>query len=62
MLADRNLARLSSERLYQQLTETDAYIYLHSTIGLRSGTPVEELGEGLKVLKEMTTSWEDQQC
>jgi len=25
------------------------------TIGLRSGTPMEELGEGLKELKVMTT-------
>jgi hypothetical protein len=43
VLADRNLAWLSSERFYQQLTET--------TIGLSSGTPMEDLEEGLKELK-----------
>jgi len=48
--ADRSLAWLSSERLYQQLTETNAVIYLHPTIKLRLGTNTEEL-EGLKELK-----------
>ena len=47
MLADRNLAWLSSERLYQQLTETDA--------DAESGTPMEELREGLKGLKGAAT-------
>ena len=50
MLADKSLARISSERLYQQMTETDA-----DTIGLRSGIPIEELGEGLKKLKDIAT-------
>jgi hypothetical protein len=35
---------------YQQLTETEASTYTQ-TIGLRSGTPVVELVEGLKKLK-----------
>jgi hypothetical protein len=52
-LTDRSLAWLISERLYQQLTER--CINLQPTIGLRSGTPMEELGEGLKELKGMAT-------
>ena len=54
MLTDRSLAWLISERLYQQLTER--CINLQPTIGLRSGTPMEELGEGLKELKGMATA------
>jgi hypothetical protein len=54
VLADRSLVWLSSEKLYQQLTETDADT-LEPTIGLRSGTPTKELGEGLKELKRMAT-------
>ena len=42
MLADRRLAWLSSERLYQQLTETDADTYSQPMIRLKSGTPMEE--------------------
>ena len=49
MHTERSLARLSSERPYQQLTETEADSY--PTIGLKSGTPAVELGEGLKKLK-----------
>ena len=60
MLTDRNLAWLCSERPYQQLTETDSR-HLHPTIGLKSGTPVVELGEGLKKLKGRVTPQEDQQ-
>ena len=41
MLADRSLACLSSERLYQQLIETEADT---ANVGLRSETPMEELG------------------
>ena len=52
MLADRSLAWLSSERLYQQLTET---MQIQPTIRLRSGSPMEDLGEGLKELKGMIT-------
>jgi hypothetical protein len=48
MLTDRSLAWLSSERPYQELTETDADTY---TTGLTSGTLMAELGEGLKKLK-----------
>lgn len=47
-----SLAWLSSEWLYQQLTETDAD-YLQGTIGLSLGTPMEELGEELEDLKRM---------
>ena len=59
MLADWSLACLSSERLYQQLIETEADT---ANVGLRSETPMEELGEGLKELKRMAISQEDQQC
>ena len=41
MLADRSLAWLSSERLYQQLTETDADTYTQ----LKSGTHMVKLEE-----------------
>ena len=52
MLADRSIAWLSSESLYQHLTETDA----QTSIGLRLGTPMGELGEELKELNEMATT------
>jgi hypothetical protein len=42
VLADRKLAWLCSERLYQQLMETCRY--LQPTTGLKSGTPMGELG------------------
>ena len=51
MFTERSLAWLSSERPYQQPTETDADSYLHPTIGLKLRTPLVELGEGLKELK-----------
>ena len=51
MLTDRSLAWLSSERLYQQVTETD----LHKIIGQKPETPVVELGEGVKKLKRKAT-------
>lgn len=60
MLADRSLALLSSESLYQQLIETDANTY-SKTLGLKSGTPVKGSGEGLKELKEVATPYEDPQ-
>lgn len=41
-----SLAEVSSERLYQQQTKTDA----QPSIALRLKTPVEDLGEGLKEL------------
>ena len=50
MLADRRLIQLSTERLCQILTNTDMGV-LQPTIGLSTGTPMEELGEGLKELK-----------
>jgi hypothetical protein len=49
VLTDRSLAQLSSEKFYQQLTETCSYS--QPSIGLKLGTPMEELGEGLKELK-----------
>ena len=55
---------MSSERPYQQLTETDSDTYLHPTIGLKSGTPTVELGEGLQKLQKLKgrgTPEEDQQ-
>jgi hypothetical protein len=55
VLTDISLAWLSSERLYLQLTKTDADTYLHATIKLKLGTPIAELGEGLKKLKERAT-------
>jgi hypothetical protein len=42
-----------SERFYQHLTNPDADI--HSQPSLRPGTPMEELGEGLKELKGIVT-------
>jgi len=48
VLADRSLAWLSSERPYQQLTETDAERDPSPTIAVRSGTPMEELGERIE--------------
>jgi hypothetical protein len=52
---DRSLAWLSSERPYQQLIKTDADTYIQPAIGLKSGTPMEELEEGLKEMKERVT-------
>jgi hypothetical protein len=48
---DRSLVWLSSERLCQHLTKTDADTQL--SIGL---SPMEELGEGLKELKRIAIS------
>jgi hypothetical protein len=56
VLADRSRAHLFFERLYQQLTETDAYTYLQPTLGLMLGTAINELEEGLKELKGRATS------
>ena len=53
MPTDKSLAWLSSERLYQQLTERRRYLYL--TIGLKSGTPVVELGKSWKKLRRRVT-------
>ena len=44
---------MSSEGLYQSLTDTDADAC--RTIILITGTPMEELGEGLKELKGFVT-------
>jgi hypothetical protein len=49
VLADRSLLQLSPERLCQCLTNTE-FGCSKPTIGLRTGTPMEELGEGLKEL------------
>jgi hypothetical protein len=52
LLAERSLAWLYSERLYQQLNKTDADTAKHWT---EVRTPMEELEEGLKELKGMET-------
>ena len=57
VLSDRSLAWLSSERFYQQLTETDADTGNHWT---EARTLMEELGEILKELKGMATPLEEQ--
>ena len=49
VLKDRSLAWLSSGRPYKQLTKTKQI--LMPIIGLKLGTPMFELGEGLKKLK-----------
>ena len=48
MLADRSLAWLSSERLYQQILTVNNWTEVRD--------PMEELGEGSKELKGMATS------
>jgi hypothetical protein len=55
VLADRTLVWLFPERFYQHLTNIDADTHRQSTIGLSPGTPMEELGEGLKELKGIAT-------
>jgi hypothetical protein len=50
MLTDRSLPWLSSERPYQQLTETEADTYTQPLDWSR-GPSMVELGEGLKELK-----------
>jgi hypothetical protein len=42
-------------KAYQQMTETHADNYSQPMIRLKSGTPMEEFGEGLKQLKGMAT-------
>ena len=54
MLTDRNLERLFSEKLCQHQASTDADN--HPTIGLSPGTPIEDLGEGIKELKGIANS------
>jgi hypothetical protein len=53
VLADRRLIQLSPERLHQSLTNTDADT--QPTSGLRIGSPMEELGKGLKELMGFST-------
>ena len=60
VLADRSLAWLFSERFYQQLTETNADTYGQTT-GLRLGTPMEDLVEGLKEVNDMVTPQKERQ-
>jgi hypothetical protein len=60
MLADRSLAWLSSESSTQQLSEINAETH-SQTLDKSLGNLVEELGEGLRDLKEIGTSQEDQQ-
>jgi hypothetical protein len=54
VFADRNLVWLFPERLCQCLTNTRCK-YSQTTIRLSPGTPMEELGEGLKELKGFAT-------
>ena len=56
-----NLAWLSSERLYPA-ADWGWCRDSQTHIRWRLRTPKEELGEGLKALKEMATPQEDQQC
>lgn len=51
---------LSSEKPKKQLTETDADTHIQALEVVRD-TFMQELGEGLKVLKGMVTPQEDQQ-
>ena len=60
MLADRSLAWLSSESSTQQLSEINAETH-SQTLDKSLGNLVEELGEGLRDLKEIGTPQEDQQ-
>ena len=56
MLADKSLAQVSSERLYQHLTKTDADTHSQpTTLGLSWRTPMEDLWEGLKELLGIET-------
>ena len=50
---DRSLAWLSSERLFLA-ADSDRCRYPQESMGNRLGTPMEELGEGLKELKGMS--------
>jgi hypothetical protein len=48
----------ASEKLYQQLKQ----MQIQAGIGKSLWTPMEGLDEGLKELKGIATSYEDQQC
>jgi hypothetical protein len=50
MLADRSLLRLFPERLFQCLTNTEVNAR-NQTIGLSTGSPMEELEKEPKELK-----------
>jgi hypothetical protein len=41
-------------------SDYDRYINSQPAIGLSTGTPMEELGDGLKELKGITTTLEEQ--
>jgi hypothetical protein len=45
----------------QQAADWDRSRYLYPTIGLKSGTPVVELGKGWKELRRRVTLYKDQQ-
>jgi hypothetical protein len=59
VLADRSLIQLSPERLCQYLTNTDGCS--QPTIGLSTGSPMEELEKVLKELKGSAAPQEEQQ-
>ena len=60
VLVDRSRTCLSSEIPNQRLTKRCRY--LQPSVGLRSGTPIKDLGGGLKELKGIATPEEGQQC
>jgi hypothetical protein len=60
MLADRNLAKLSPERLHPTI-DGNRFGDPCTTIRMRSGNLVEELGVGLREPEESRTSQEDLQ-
>jgi hypothetical protein len=60
VLADRSLAKQSSERLYLA-ADCNKCRYPETNFSWRSENPVQELEEGLKTLKEETTPQEDQE-
>ena len=57
MLADRSLIWLSPERLCQSLINIGGSS--QPTIGLRVGSPMEELEKGLKELRGVADLWEE---
>ena len=59
MVIGLSQAWLSFERPYQHLTEAEADT-LHPTIVLKLGTPMVELGQGLKKPTRRATPYEDQ--
>ena len=59
MLADRNLACLSSERLHLNLTQVD--VETHSQTLDRAWGLMEQLGEAVRALEGIRTPQKDQE-